>query len=327
MKKIIDTIFSRAELKKQPPVLIDIGASENLHPIWGKIAKYSWCIAFDADRRDFQFVEDEEGKFKKLFIFNCIVSNQDSDTAQFFLTKSPYCSSMLEPDAEKLKPFVFSDLFDIDKKETLKTKSLSFVLKELNISRVDWFKSDSQGIDLRLFKSLDINIQERVITAEFEPGIISAYKSEDKLFQILEYFHSKNFWLSDINIKGIPRIPHNVLKEYFSSNLFYKLAKESIRKAPGWGEMIFFNTFEDKDLFTIREYMLGWVFATLEKEHPFALVLAKEGAKIFGDVIFNKMVSYSISRMRMDVIKLKFFPSVFRNFKKLINRWKYTFDK
>ncbi len=318
MSNLIDKVLTRKEIIENPPVLIDIGASGSLHPKWKKIAKYSWCIAFDADKRDFQFIEDEEGKFKKLFIYNCIVSDKDSDGSKFFLTKSPYCSSMLEPDNEKLKPFVFSHLFDVEKEVTLKTKSLSSVLNELSITRIDWFKTDSQGIDLRLFKSLTPEIQKQVLVAEFEPGIISAYKGEDMLYQILEYFQTRNFWLSDINIKGVPRIPHDLLRESFGSDILFKLAKESIQKAPGWGEMIFFNDFQFNNLFTLREYLLGWVFATFENQHPYALVIAKKGAEIFRDDIFNAMGKESISAMKKDILKLRFLPSVIIKFKKLL---------
>jgi len=318
LSNLIDKVLTRKEIIENPPVLIDIGASGSLHPKWKKIAKYSWCIAFDADQRDFQFVEDEEGKFKKLFIYNCIVSDKDSDGSKFFLTKSPYCSSMLEPENEKLKPFVFSNLFDVEEEVTLKTKSLSSIIKELSIPGIDWFKTDSQGIDLRLFKSLTPEMQKQVLVAEFEPGIISAYKGEDMLFQILEYFKTKNFWLSDINIKGVPRIPNDLLRESFSSDLLLKLAKESIKKAPGWGEMIFFNDFQINNLFTLREYLLGWVFATIENQHPFALVIAKKGAELFRDDIFNTMEKESISAMKKDILKLRFLPSLIINFKKLL---------
>jgi len=263
-------------------------------------------------------VKDEEGKFKKLFIYNCIVSDKDSDGSKFFLTKSPYCSSMLEPENEKLKPFVFSPLFNVEKELTLNTKSLISVLNELKIPRVDWFKADSQGIDLRLFKSLTPEMQKQVLVAEFEPGIISAYKGEDKLFQILEYFQTRNFWLSDININGVPRIPHDLLRESFSSDLLFKLAKESIRKAPGWVEMIFFNDFQINNLFTLREYLLGWVFATIENQHPFALVIARKGAEIFKDDIFKEMEKESISSMRKDILKLRFLPPVILKIKKLL---------
>lgn len=310
MNNIIKNIFSRPELREQPPVLIDIGASGSLHPKWKKIAKYSWCIAFDADQRDFQFVEDEEGKFKKLFVYNCIVSDKDSEGEKFFLTRSPYCSSMLEPENEKLKPYVFAELFEVEKEISYKTKSLSSVLKDLNIHRIDWFKTDSQGIDLRLFKSLDSKIQNQSLVAEFEPGIMSAYKGEDKLFQILEYFTEKNFWLCDIEIKGVPRIPEKILQDSFGSSFIFKLARESIKKAPGWGEMMYFNDFQNSSLFTIREFMLGWVFATIEDQHPFALVLAKRGAEIFKDDIFKSMEKESNSFIRKEILKLKFFPTV-----------------
>ncbi len=305
-------------MKEQPPVLIDIGASESIHHKWKKIAEYSWCIAFDADQRDFQFVEDEEGKFKKLFIYNCIISDKDSDNSKFFLTKSPYCSSMLEPENEKLQPFVFSNLFDVEEEVTLKTKSLSSVLKELSISKIDWFKTDSQGIDLRLFKSLNTEMQKQVLVAEFEPGIISAYKGEDMLYQILEYFHAGNHWLSDIIIKGVPRIPHDLFRESFKTDLLFNLAKESIHKTPGWGEMIFFNDFQINNLFTLREYLLGWVFATIENQHPFALVIARKGAELFRDDIFKEMEKKSISLMKKEILKLRFLPSVIVKFKKLL---------
>lgn len=275
MKTIINKILSRPELQKQPPILIDIGASGSLHPKWRKIAKYSWCIAFDADQRDFQFVESEKGNFKKLFIYNCIVSDAEAEVSRFYLTNFPYCSSLLEPNNEKLEPYVNSQLFEVEKEISLKTLSLNTVLDDLGIDRIDWFKTDSQGIDLRLFKSLSGKIKKQILVAEFEPGIIDAYKGEDKLYQILEYFQSQNYWLSDIEIKGVPRIPYDLLKKYFSSDFAFKLARESIQKTPCWSEITFFNDFKNEETFGIREYLLAWVFATIEKKHSFALVVAK----------------------------------------------------
>ena len=66
-------------------------------------------------------------------------------------------------------------------------------MKILKINKIDWFKTDSQGIDLRLFKSLNIEIQNKVIVAEFEPGIIDAYKNEDKLYRLVGYMSNQEF--------------------------------------------------------------------------------------------------------------------------------------
>jgi len=319
---ILKIIFKRQELKDNPPILIDIGASEVLHQQWKKIAKYSWCIAFDADERDFQFIEDKKSDFKKLFIYNCIVSDSNSDETDFYLTESPYCSSLLKPDEKKLKSYLHSPLFKIKDTVKLKSKTLTSVLSELNISRIDWFKSDSQGIDLRLFKSIDETIQEKVIVAELEPGIINAYLGEDKLFQILEYFHTQNFWLSNIEIKGVPRISDELFSKIFENRLTYKIAKESVKKSPGWGEMVFFNDITNNKYFTIRDYLLAWIFATIEEQHPYALNLANEGLYKFQDKIFSELIHYSIKQMKMSIIKLKFLPSVKEYLNKYFKRYK-----
>ena len=50
---MIDKILSRPEFQTEPPVLVDVGASGELHARWKPFAKYAVCIAFDADDRDF----------------------------------------------------------------------------------------------------------------------------------------------------------------------------------------------------------------------------------------------------------------------------------
>ena len=68
--KLLKKIFSIEELKLNPPVLIDIGASGALHRCWKKIAKYSICIAFDADSREMKIIENAKSDFKKLYVYN-----------------------------------------------------------------------------------------------------------------------------------------------------------------------------------------------------------------------------------------------------------------
>lgn len=65
------------------------------------------------------------------------------------------------------------------------------VLKSINIDYIDWFKTDTQGTDLRIFASLGDELINKILVAEFEPGIIDAYKGEDKLYKIMEFFDKK----------------------------------------------------------------------------------------------------------------------------------------
>ncbi len=63
----------------------------------------------------------------------------------------------------------------LTKKVELNSIHIQKALDNAKLDYVDWFKSDSQGIDLRLFKSLDEKIRSKILLAEFEPGIIDAY--------------------------------------------------------------------------------------------------------------------------------------------------------
>lgn len=315
MKSLIKKILNEPELSEKPPVLVDIGASEKIHIKWKKIAAYSICLAFDADERDFQFVEKEQSSFRKLFVYNCIALDKDQNKADFFLTGSPYCSSVLQPDLVSLKPYLFSPLFEVQKKIELNSIHIQKALDNAKLNYVDWFKSDSQGIDLRLFKSLNDNIIKNILVAEFEPGIIDAYIDEDKLYSILKELPEYGFWLSDIKIKGTMRLPNEILNREYKGKNVKKLLKESLKKAPGWGEMTFINTFENSE-FSKREYLLGWLFSSLEKHHSFALLLADRGNEKFNSDIFAELKIYSKKQMKKEIYKLKFFPSIIEMIKK-----------
>ncbi len=73
---IFDKILLREEFRTDPPILIDIGASGTLHKEWIHIAKYSVCTAFDADAREMGYIVEEKAKYKRLNIYNCVVSNK-----------------------------------------------------------------------------------------------------------------------------------------------------------------------------------------------------------------------------------------------------------
>jgi hypothetical protein len=283
MKNIIDFIISQKELKEKPIVLLDIGASGQMHPEWKDIAKNSICIAFDADDREMGFLEKSDSEFLKLFIINRIVTATEQNEAPFYLTTSPYCSSLLEPDNEKLKPWVFADLFKIEKLISLPTTTIMNTLKKLGIDQIDWFKTDSQGTDLSLFKSLD-KLASKIIVAEFEPGIISAYKKEDKLHDLLRYMDNQPFWLNRLDVQGTKRIDLNKLS--FLSEEQLKIIKSETTNSSCWANALYFNDFTNSDL-SMREYLAGIVFAIIKKQYGFGIELCKLGNEKFSNNTFE----------------------------------------
>lgn len=297
---VIDSILRRQEFIEQPPVLVDIGASGAIHHKWRRIAPYAVCIAFDADDREMGFAIHESKGYRKLYVFNRILAAQPAPSAPFYLTRSPYCSSLLRPDRNSLDTWAFGGLFDVDRVADLEVVTLPSVLAELGIAKVDWFKTDSQGTDLRLFRSLGDDIVRRVLLAEFEPGIIDAYEQEDKLFSLMAFMDGQPFWLSGLEIKGSQRIRRQTFEAVFSP-VRRRLLGQLMKTAPGWGEVTYLNTFSDSaNYLDKRDYLLGWIIAVIENHLGFALDIALQGAERFNDPVFEDMRRHCLHRIRWE---------------------------
>jgi hypothetical protein len=316
MKTIIDKIFDQKIFQEKPPVLIDIGASGEVYSAWKAIAKYSICIAFDADTRDFEVLEKNDRGYKKLFMINRVVTAKAQNDTDFYLTHSPHCSSGLEPDTERLKPWAFRSLFDVEKKVKLPSITLDEALSRCGVGYVDWYKTDSQGTDLRLFDSLSPEMRNQIIAAEFEPGILDAYKHEDKLFSLMLYMDELPFWVADMHLKGSQRIDESDLARL--SKFKKRFLKFFLRTPPGWCEITYLNKLQIEP--SERDLLLGWVISSIKQEHGFAMNLASHGIRTTSNDLFNIM--YKTSSAALGGIKgyYKFVTfAINRIFKRIIS--------
>ncbi len=294
--KIIDKIMQSEYFRDHPPVLIDIGASGGIHSKWKYISKYAYCVAFDADDREFRISEQSNKDYKKFIHVNRIVAPFSSDNNPFYLTSSPFCSSMLEPDIQKLEPWLFKPLFEVKKITHLPAVTLEQTLRSANISYIDWFKVDTQGTDLRLYKSLPSKIQETVLLAEFEPGIMDAYKNEDKIYTVMQEMHLQGFWLSSMNVKGTQRLQNNYARQMGSF-----LSERIIRPSPGWAELTYLRNPEG---LSVRNLLLMIVFALLERQYGFALELADKGISEFRNPILDECRQTVLRKIQGEKMKI-----------------------
>jgi hypothetical protein len=316
LNNLVQKIAQHPDIVAQPPVLIDIGASGELNPQWQLIAPFSIGIAFDADSREFGYIEGANSRFKKLYIVNKIVTDTEGgQTADFYLTQSPYCSSLLPPDTDSLAQYHFSEAFSFEKKLELPVIALQKALDDVGIRRIDWFKSDCQGIDLRLFRSLRAAIREKIVVVEFEPGFIDAYKGEDKMSDTLAFMESQHFTLTKFVVKGPMQVKAPTFRQIFSSNFSQKLAKNVARGVPGWAELGYINA-ADAQYFGEREYLLAWLFATVQDNHDVALSYAEKAKTRFNSLIFNDLQKHSIEKLKGEVFSIRHLPKLFRLFLK-----------
>jgi hypothetical protein len=319
-QQLVNQIAQHPDIISRPPVLLDIGASGYLNPEWRLIAPFSIGIVCDADSREFGYIENSSSLFKKLVVVNKIVTDKtdNTDTSNFFLTRSPYCSSLLSPKPDSLAKYYFSEAFEVVKKVNLPIIGLQDALNSLNIDNIDWFKSDSQGIDLRLFKSLNTTIRDRIIVAEFEPGFIDAYEGEDKVSDLLAFMKTQQFSLTKFIVKGPVEIQANHFKQVFNNGVTQKLAKAFAKGVPGWAEIGYIST-ADKTIFNEREYLLSWLFATVQNNHDVALSFAKKGLDKFNLPIYQLFIDYSTKKLRQSIWSFSHLPRLFQLvFKRII---------
>jgi hypothetical protein len=311
---LIDVVLQSPEFEAAPPVLIDVGASGGLNPAWRELAKYSVCIAFDADDREMVQTRRASKVYKELYIYNRALAAGPEGTSDFYLTAAPPCSSLLPPNTKSLAAWEFAGRFSVLRKENIRTIHLSTVIQELGLQRVDWFKTDSQGTDLRLFLSLGESLIRKVLVAEFEPGIIDAYEGEDKLWQLMSCLDQRPFWMADMTIRGSSRIRKNQIRGFstFEQNYLVHLLKTS----PIWAEVAYLNSFVLEEL-DHRDFLLGWVCASIKRQHGFALELAATGKRRFQDAMFETLEKHSLRAIRSSYLNLPaYFPLLLRLFRK-----------
>lgn len=292
MADLISKVLNSEVFDMEPPVCIDIGAAGGLPREWEPIASRSICVAFDADTRDFTVDESSTGGWKRLIRLNRIVSKEDSPNIQFYLTRSPHCSSTLVPDNKALEPWAFHSLFKVERTITLSAVSLPDVLQELGITGIDWYKTDSQGTDLRIFSSLGDNLINSIIVADFEPEIINCYHDEDKLYSLMEFMDCRPFFVSDMEIKGSHRVPVEALHRLgpLQKRFFPSIHKRS----PGWCGISYINSQISKSK---RFLLLAWIFSTIKEQYGHALSIAKIGIDVCGDSLFSECYRASVRRV------------------------------
>lgn len=309
MQTIISSLLSELNIR---PVLVDVGASGKPPKIWEEIAKYSIYVGFDPDLRE-MYESNSNGFYKSVIVNKAITNKDDQHEVSFYLTKSPYCSSTLRPDLESLDDYIFSDLFQVEREVSVEAVTLNNVVKQLSVEGVSWFKTDSQGTDLRIFNSLSGNIRKHVLAVDVEPGLIDAYVGEDLFIDAHRNLTQQGFWLSDLNVCGTVRLQRKNISviHNIESNIDIERMNQYVKNSPGWCESRYLRNIDwlKQSSAGQNDYVLLWIFAIIDKQLGFAIDVAVEYEKTFGADKFSKLM------INEPIEKLKKLSNQHQNFK------------
>ncbi|NNE38056.1 MAG: hypothetical protein HKN08_07095 [Gammaproteobacteria bacterium] len=283
MSNTIDNLSELAIKLNLSPVLVDIGCSGERHKIWDAIAPVSTFIGFDPDKRE--LIDDTESAYKKNIIIDRVVCDDDSvNEVDFIFTKSPFCSSMLQPDLEQLKNYIFYDYFIPESQGKVAATSLNRVIEERKLSALDWIKIDAQGMDLKIIKSLDESNLSRIIAMDVEPGFIPAYQGEDLFPSVHEYLLSKGFWLAELKSQKYPRVTTGSVRDI---NRLLNLPEENgiqpfLKSSPTAAEARYLRTIPATADCGGEQVLLLFIFSIICGMHGYALDVLSEYEKRYG---------------------------------------------
>lgn len=276
IRSLIGEVLAATDLH---PILFDIGASGESHAIWDPICEHAIFVGFDPDERELQEVAN--GKFFRNVIINKAVTDEyDVETVKFYLTQSPFCSSMLPPNHAILSEYLFADLFTVKHETSVPATTLTAALEAVQLSHIDWLKLDTQGIDLRLLKSLNEALFSQLLAVDIEPGLTEFYLGESQFTDLHPYLLSQGFWLSDMVVKGSVKMRKQSLESYEPSISEQDALQRRMKSAPGWVEARYLRNLDH--ITTPEQHILLWVFALLDHQIGFAVDVTFQYGELFG---------------------------------------------
>lgn len=144
-------------------------------------------------------IKSESDKLKNTkYVINKGLWSRKEKRKFYLLGKRPGSSSMYIPDKEKfdihnIKKKDYSD-YEITREFEVECDTLSNLLEEIKIKKLDYLKIDTQGAELEILKGMG---NFRPILIKVEAHIFSMYKDVPSWHQLLNYLYDMNYVLID----------------------------------------------------------------------------------------------------------------------------------
>ena len=174
----------------------EIGASGEQWSLYESLKPIADLLRFDPDLRDIREVKGNN--CRRVVTLNKAVVENEVEEVIFYLTKSPYCSSTLKPDRERLKNFSYANWFEIENEVKVPAITLNKALETADLSRLDWIKLDTQGTESRILNSIDRSTFDRLLVCDIEASLYPHYIGADTLPSMHELMLNNDFWIVEM---------------------------------------------------------------------------------------------------------------------------------
>ena len=201
--------------------LLDIGAAGGIQEIWSPYKNNIDQILFEPHLSSYEILKKKNYKVinKGLWIEKKLKHN-------FFLTKKPECSGILEPNYEYLNNFPNPERFKIIKTENIETTTLDDEFNSKNCPH--FIKIDTEGAELKILKGGE-SILDNVLGLVVECFFFNLHKDQCKFEDVKNYLESKNIQFIDfLNMIRWERHRHSYVGQPQVSNVLFLVPPEKI---------------------------------------------------------------------------------------------------
>lgn len=181
---------------------VDVGARDGIDKKWKRVERYINLVGFELDAVECERLNQTTHEFNSVKYLPKALSGSNG-TRTRYKTKSPYLTSLLEPDLPWLQRFSFGSLFELEGTEKIETTRLDDI-EELRTFDTDVIKIDAQGLDLEILSSGEYMLN-RCFAVEIEPGFCKNYIGEYTYSDVESYLRSQGFLVFDMNLKRVGR--------------------------------------------------------------------------------------------------------------------------
>lgn len=159
----------------------------------------SSVIAFEVDNDLCEKLNKEGKEGLKYYPTALGESEEEKD---FYITNHSMCCSLYKPNDKLLSLYNNLEVALLKSKETIKTQSLDYFIKENSINTVDFIKIDIQGAELDVFKG-GLKTLENVLGIITEVEFIPLYEDQPLFGDVTKFLSEKDFMFHKfLNLAG-----------------------------------------------------------------------------------------------------------------------------